>query len=537
MRFGDIPVGQSAGALLAHSLKHGRLRLKKGHRLTAENIAALEAEGIEQVTVLRLGDDDVPENQAAATLGAALSGSGLRIGEAGTGRVNILADSNGLFRADRAAIDEFNRIDPAITFACLGDRRQVAAGEMVATIKIIPLAVVRSSLDAALQIISRPHFIAVKAFAPWRVALIATMLPALKASVMDKTRDLLAERLRPSGSRLVGEVRVEHRREAVAESIRTMAGEADMLVVFGASAVIDPGDVIPAAIRMAGGSVEAVGMPVDPGNLLVLGRLNGKPVIGAPGCARSPKENGFDWVLARLLAGEAVTRAELTGMGVGGLLTEIATRPQPREKTCTTRDTLRVEAVVLAAGRASRMKGAHKLLAEFDGMPLVRSSVEQALHAPVDGVKVVIGHRGGEIVSALEGLECEIVANPDHATGMASSLAAGIAALQPRTAGALVMLADMPAIRSEHLAKLVSVFHRKQGKAIVRAAHGTHRGNPVLLPRAVFAAVEGLSGDVGARHVIEASGLPIVDVDIGEAACLDVDTIADVEAAGGVLRT
>ncbi|TIO38818.1 MAG: 4-diphosphocytidyl-2C-methyl-D-erythritol kinase, partial [Mesorhizobium sp.] len=97
----------------------------------------------------------------------------------------------------------------------------------------------------------------------------------------------------------------------------------DMVVIFGASALADFADVIPAAIEKAGGKVIRAGMPVDPGNLLVLGTLDGKRVIGAPGCARSPKENGFDWVLDRLIAGLDVTAGDIAGMGVGGLLMEI----------------------------------------------------------------------------------------------------------------------------------------------------------------------------------------------------------------------
>jgi len=71
-------------------------------------------------------------------------------------------------------------------------------------------------------------------------------------------------------------------------------------------------------------------MPVDPGNLLLVAEAGGRAVLGAPGCARSPKENGFDWILMRLLAGLPIRRTDITGLGVGGLLMEIVTRPQPR---------------------------------------------------------------------------------------------------------------------------------------------------------------------------------------------------------------
>src|SRR5690606_9598904 len=116
------------------------------------------------------------------------------------------------------------------------------------------------------------------------------------------------------GSQLSGERRTAHDAAAVEAAIRAMSPDCDMVVVFGASAMCDPDDVIPAAIRRAGGEVLRTGMPVDPGNLLVLGRLGDKPVLGAPGCARSPKENGFDWVLDRLVAGLDVTASDIAGM-------------------------------------------------------------------------------------------------------------------------------------------------------------------------------------------------------------------------------
>ena len=116
-----------------------------------------------------------------------------------------------------------------------------------------------------------------------------------------------------------------------------LAAGAELVIVFGASAIADRRDVIPSALEAAGGRIEHFGMPVDPGNLLLIGDLQGRPVLGAPGCARSPKENGFDWVLMRLLAGLPVSRADIARMGVGGLLMEIVTRPQPREEAAQAR--------------------------------------------------------------------------------------------------------------------------------------------------------------------------------------------------------
>ena len=164
-----------------------------------------------------------------------------------------------------------------------------------------------------------------------RIGVISTLSPALKPTIVAKTLDALAARLAPAGAAIVADVSVAHEADALAaELARLGRGDPELIVVFGASAIADRRDVIPAAIEAAGGRVEHFGMPVDPGNLLLVGRIGDTPVIGAPGCARSPKENGFDWILHRLLAGLAVTRADITALGVGGLLMEIVSRGQPR---------------------------------------------------------------------------------------------------------------------------------------------------------------------------------------------------------------
>jgi molybdenum cofactor cytidylyltransferase len=360
---------------------------------------------------------------------------------------------------------------------------------------------------------------------------------------MDKTARILSQRLQPSASVLQREERVAHGAADVAGAIRRALAAQDRLpklvIVFGASAVIDAGDVIPEAIRLAGGEVIQVGMPVDPGNLLVLGKVGDVHVVGAPGCARSPKENGFDWVLDRILAGEQPTRQDISGMGVGGLLMEIQSRPRPRDIAAKPAAEISVAVVLLAAGKASRMGegGSHKLLAEFEGVPLVRRSASVAIASGASHIVAVTGHRREEIEDALNGLAVEVVFNPDYASGMASSLVAGVGTLAAQKAdGILVMLADMPGVTNDDLKTLISAFREANGQAIVRAVSGGKRGNPVILPRSVLNAVMRLEGDVGARHIIETSGLPVVDVEIGEAAHLDVDTPEAVVAAGGILK-
>jgi len=204
-----------------------------------------------------------------------------------------------------------------------------------------------------------------------------------------------------------------------------------------------------------------------------------------------------------------------------------------------TADEIGVAIVLLAAGKASRMgeAGPHKLLAEFDGVPLIRRSAEMAVASNANSVVVVTGYRSSEIDRALSSLPLDIEANPDYASGMASSLIAGVSTKAASNAdGVLIMLADMPAITVDNLNALILAFQGSSGRAIVRAVANGQRGNPIILPHELLPKILELKDDVGARSVIDASGLPIVDVEIGQAAHIDVDTPEQVIAAGGQLK-
>lgn len=212
---------------------------------------------------------------------------------------------------------------------------------------------------------------------------------------------------------------------------------------------------------------------------------------------------------------------------------------QPPRDLSEKQKALAVAIVMLAAGKASRMgkDGGFKLLAEFDGLPLVRRSAMTALKSEAASVAVVTGHRSKDIEDALSGLPLSLVMNFGYASGMASSLIAGFSDQAVREAdGVLVMLADMPGVSTADLNALIAAFREADGGSIVRATWHGKPGNPAILPRTLHDAVMRLAGDVGARRIIETSGLPVVDVDIGEAAHFDVDTPEAVIFAGGILK-
>lgn len=528
MKFGAIAVAEAQGAILAHAVKQGDVVLRKGTAIGAAEIAKLQGAGVTHVVAARLDQGDLGENAAALALAEAVAGAGVRVEAPFTGRSNLFAESAGVLLVDVAAIDRMNLVDEAITTATLPAMKAVVAGEMIGTVKIIPFAVpdalVRRAMPAGPAISVAPY-------RTKRFAVISTLLPGLKPSVIDKTVKVLGERLAPAGATVPVERRVAHETAALAGMLADPAvRDADIVVVFGASAITDRSDVIPAAIERAGGRVEHFGMPVDPGNLLLIGDLAGKPVIGAPGCARSPRENGFDWVLARMLADIPVTRADIQRMGVGGLLMEIVSRPQPREAGGpTVRPASQaagpVELIVLAAGRSTRMGGPNKLLAKHRGKPLVRHVAEHALAAEAGPVSVVLGHQGDAVRAALAGLDLRFVDNPAFAEGLSTSLKAGVAALAPQTGAAVVLLGDMPLVNPAVIRRLAAVYaENPEAEAVVPTFLG-QKGNPVLVARGLFAAVARLTGDIGARKLIDAAGGQVVEVAVDDPGTLrDFDT-------------
>jgi molybdenum cofactor cytidylyltransferase len=328
MKFGMVSIDDAQGAILAHSTAGTDGRIAKGTLLDAALVDQLRQAGQKTVVTARLEPGDVEENAAASFLAQAIVpeplAQALRIAKAGAGRVNLYATGPGVVRMDAGAINAVNAVNPMITVATVPQFHRVEAGTMVATIKIIAYAVPETALADACAAAAQCLAIAAPVYSS--ATLIETMVG--DADPVTKGRAAMTGRLDRLAVALTDRVMVPHKTEPLARAMIQAPG--DMIFVLTASATSDPQDIGPEALRAAGGSVTAYGMPVDPGNLLFFGWLEDKPVIGLPGCARSPALNGADWVLERILCGFRLTQADISAMGVGGLLKEILTRPRPR---------------------------------------------------------------------------------------------------------------------------------------------------------------------------------------------------------------
>jgi molybdenum cofactor cytidylyltransferase len=517
MKFGELPLQDTQGCILAHSVRHAEGVFKKGRKLAANDLKLLAASNVSMVFVAKLDANDVPEDEAARTLAGKIAGSGASAQEPFTGRANVYAQQRGLVVVDGLRVNAINRVHESMTLATLPNYHVVAKGQMIATVKIIPFAVGKENLNKVLDEIGTKPVIRVQALAERRVGLVITKVAGSRQSLIEKSETAMRERVTALGSGLA-EVRVcDHSIEAVRTSVKELeALSCNPILLFGASAIVDREDVIPAGLSAAGGKVVHLGMPVDPGNLMMLGDLHGVPVLGVPSCARSPKVNGFDWALERVLAGIPLSSGDIMDMGAGGLLAEISSRPSPRDRKPIVQHAPRIAAIVLAAGKSSRM-GSNKLLAELHGKALKASSVNDII--------VVTGNEPERVQSALKPLDVTLVHNANFAEGLSTSLKRGLAAVPAETDAVLICLGDMPLVDAQTIDRLVAAFNVPEHRTICVPTFEGKRGNPVLWGRQHFIAIDEIEGDQGARLLLDALSDEVVEVEVKtQAVLVDVDT-------------
>jgi len=539
VKFGETPIDEATGAILAHSWRANGINFSKGRVLSQDDVFKLKMAGAASVVAARLDPEDMHEDEAAATVARALAGKGIEVTAAFTGRCNHFAREAGLAVIDHERIDALNELDESVTVATLAPFARVTPRMMVATVKVIPYAAPRTAVARAVDVAKSANqpLVSIAPFRPMRAGLVQTRLPGTRDKVLDKAVGTTGKRLTSLGGSLAGERRCGHDAASIAAALNELKAEGcDLYLIAGASAIVDRHDVVPAGIEQAGGKVTHFGMPVDPGNLLLTGELDGKPVLGLPGCAKSPKYNGFDMVLERLAAGLPIGRAEIVRMGAGGLLAEIPTRPQPRDDSDDEGDgdgpqqAPKVAIVLLAAGRSTRMGGPNKMLAEANGQPLVVHAVKAALASQAVEIVVVLGHMADQVRPAIEKAvppkaRLRFVMNPDFAEGLSTSVRTGIGAVGKEIDAAIVQLGDMPGVSSALLDRLMAAFSPVEGRSICVPTVAGKRGNPVLWARRFFPEIAKVAGDTGAKHLIGEHADLVCEVEMtGEAAITDIDT-------------
>ncbi len=470
MIFGKFNCEDAEEVVLAHTLRFNGTAFKKGRVLSPADLDRLRENGIHEVSGVRLDAGDVDEDQAALELAHALAGPKLKIGKPKAGRCNLYARSDGLAQIDSEIINAINRCDAGIFVATLPEHAQCIQQQAVASIKVIPFAVSREQLDRCIELAGGSDAaVGLHAYRAQSVALVLTETAGLKEAMLESTSRVTAERVTAMRGQMVFEARCKHTVADVASALSAaLASGAELILICGASITVDPADIIPSAIVRCDGTVEHFGIPVEPGNMLLLARLDGRTVINLPGCSRSPKLNGLDWVMQRMAA----------------------------------------------------------------GVPMIQRVVDAALRAELVSTTVVTGSHAREIETVLTGRDITLVHNPDYREGIASSLKRGLASLPADIDGVMILLADMPFITAAHINELIAEFDPATERDIVAPIREGRLGNPVTWSTRYFPAMMKLAGDRGARSLLEECAANVWEVPMGDSAIfMDVDTPAALAAA------
>jgi molybdenum cofactor synthesis domain-containing protein len=320
-----VPVYQAEGMVLCHDVteivpgkRKGRA-FKKGHVIRQEDIAKLLTIGKENIYVWEVNDKTLHENEAADRFARAVAGRGVMLNEAAEGKVEILAGETGLLKVNTDALERINDIEQ-IAIATLHSNQMVCIGKKLAGCKIVPLVISTEKIQKIEQICADYHpVVEVKPLRPFRIGVVTTGSEVYYGRIQDCFGPVLTEKFARLGSSILRQIFVPDDISLIVEAIHSLLAEgADMIVTTGGMSV-DPDDVTPSGIRVAGGQIVTYGAPTLPGAMFMLAYFGTIPVLGLPGCVMYHKSTIFDLVVPRLLAGEVLDRKDINKLGHGGL--------------------------------------------------------------------------------------------------------------------------------------------------------------------------------------------------------------------------
>ena len=525
---------ESLGSVIAQTYNLPGKTISKGTFVTSEIVDYFKEFDVQTILCAVPANGDIHEDEAAEAISNAIDKNQIYVEKASTGRVNFKSQSLCLVRYERALIREVNLVDESIAFSIVEHNQLLAKNDLIATLKIIPFFTQKKYVDQVISILAKNELFKTHSLNKKKVSLIQTSFEWQKKSMFKATSNVTRNRLEALDCSLNEEKLICHDYKALCSEIRSSTGSGiDILLISGASAITDRSDYIPKAILSEGGEIIQYGLAVDPGNLLLIGKVGNTTVIGMPGCARSPKLNGFDWVLQLLMADIPISREELAEMGAGGLLMEIASRPLPRAlaKSVSKREK-KVMGVILAAGNSTRMGKDYKLLRNIGDAPLIRNTAIEMLKSDLDSCSIVLGYQSDKVADVIKDLNVNLILNPLWKEGQASSLRAAINTLDSTYSDLLIMLGDLPGIKSIHINSIIEehlLTDNRKSKITIPSFKG-QKGNPVIWGRSFIDDLSNLEGDVGGRTLFSEHPAAINILEMDDPWVVkDIDTPEDFE--------
>ena len=322
MKFRKVKTLQAKNTLLGHNLNLKTMKLNKGQALSKENIKNIIKNNIHEITVAVLEKGDTHENKAAKLISEIISGENVHVENTNTGRSNLYSKCDGMLVSEDKILQKLNLLSNDVVISTLKPYSFVKRGQLIANVKIIPFAINHKVLAKFNSQTKSSIFVS-----PTQIksaSLIITKDDSTKSKIIEKTKNEIFKRLEKLNVKVLIEEITTHDHKIISEKILSHHDlGAEIILIHGYSSIIDLRDTIPTAIKSIGGKIIFFGMPVDPGNLLLYGKLNNIDIIGVPGCAKSPKLNGFDWVLDYLCCKINLDKKVIASMGSGGLLKEL----------------------------------------------------------------------------------------------------------------------------------------------------------------------------------------------------------------------
>jgi len=327
----EVSIYDAIGLRLAHDLTQiipgqfkGRL-FKKGHLITEEDIPKLLDIGKEHIYVMELGDEDLHEDDAAKRMAKALMDEQLLLNDPHEGKVSVKAPVIGVAKIAKEIVDEVNRIGE-IALATIRNNQAVAAHGQLAATRAIPLVVAKEKVERVEQLAQQYREangsapISVIPLPSKRIGLLTTGSEVYNGRIKDKFGPAVKAKLEELGSTVAEQRFAPDDRDVIVREIRSLVDSGyDMIAVTGGMSV-DPDDRTPGAIAAAGAEIISYGTPMLPGSMLLVGYIEGIPIVGLPGCVMHDPYTSFDVLLPRLLLGERIEKEDIVALGYGGLL-------------------------------------------------------------------------------------------------------------------------------------------------------------------------------------------------------------------------
>ena len=321
-----IELKDAVGTKLAHDMTEIRpgefkgAAFHKGHTVCNEDLCRLQKMGKNHLYVIDLDEDEIHEDQAAAILADALAGDGIVWkDEPREGKIKLLAEKDGLFAVDTAALAAFNMVDEVMC-ATLHNHTLVKKGELVAATRAIPLIMKRTPIQRAAAIARQNGAVlAIRPIRKAKVGLVITGNEVYHGLIEDRFAPILSEKVKALGSEVSEVTYAPDDAELIRAAIRSHLDRGCNLLMLSGGMSVDPDDVTRQGIRSAGTGEMHYGASVLPGAMFLVAYVGEVPLLGVPACGLFHRITVLDLILPRILAGEKIGKAELAFLGHGGL--------------------------------------------------------------------------------------------------------------------------------------------------------------------------------------------------------------------------